>query len=167
MADDDKRDPQEPTAEDIEKMKAALHKANEEAKKYRLEAKAKDDELAELKKAQDSSKSDMEKVQEQIAALEKRAETAERQAMVAKVAQAKKLPAALASRLTGKTQEELEADADQLIEGLGIKPEDDEGGDAKPPPSNKPTPDLKGGTDPTEGDVETNPGKLAESVPRF
>ena len=163
MADDDKN---EPTAEDIEKMKAALHKANEEAKKYRLEAKAKDDELADLKKAQDTSKSDMDKVQEQIAALEKRAETAERQALVAKVAQAKNIPAALATRLTGTTQEELETDADGLLEALNLGKSDDDGGTGKPPPSSKPSPDLKGGTDPTEGAVETNPAKLAEGVPR-
>lgn len=166
MADDDKKTDPEPSAEDIEKMKAALHKANEEAKKYRLEAKAKDEELAELKKAQDSSKSDMEKVQEQIAALEERAETAERQALVAKVAQTKKLPPALASRLTGKTQEELEADADGLLEALKLDPDED-GGSGKPPPSNRPSPDLKGGTDPTEGTVETDPQKLAGSVPRY
>lgn len=109
-----------PSKEDFEKMKAALAKANEEAKNYRLAAKAKDDELSKLKSDQDSSKSEMDKIQEQIAGLTQRAEKAEREALVAKVAQAKEIPAALAGRLAGATQEELEADADALIEALGL-----------------------------------------------
>jgi len=36
-------------ADDVDAMKAALRKANAEAKKYRLDAKAKDDELAKLR----------------------------------------------------------------------------------------------------------------------
>lgn len=153
------------TPEDIEKMQEALHKANEEAKKYRLEAKGKDEELTELKKAQDSSKSDMEKVREQIAALETRAEKAEREALVATVAQAKKIPAALASRLSGTTQEELEADADGLVEALNLDGSE-EGSSSKPPPGRRPNAQLRPGSGSEEEPEETDPMKLAAKVPR-
>jgi chromosome segregation ATPase len=129
-----------PSQEDFDKMKAALEKANAEAMKYRLDVKAKDDELSKLQEAQDSSKSEMDKVREQIESLESRAEKAEREALVAQVAQAKKLPAALAGRLTGSSREELEADADSLIEALNL-------GDGKKP-TEKPNP--KGGGRPKE-----------------
>lgn len=164
---DDPKPSEGPTAEDIEKMKAALKKANDEAAKFRHEAKAKDDELAEMRKASDSSKSEMDKVREQIAGLEERAQKAEREALVAKVAQAKKLPTALAGRLTGATQEELEADADELIDALGIDTsETDKNDDGKPSHSRRPQERLKPGASPDTDPVETDPIKLAEQIPR-
>jgi chromosome segregation ATPase len=153
--------PTGPTADDIEKMQAALHKANEEAKKYRLDAKAKDDELAALKKDQDSSKSDMQKVQEQIAALTSRAEKAERDALVAQVAHAKKLPAFIASRMTGTTVDELEAEADEAIEALGLRTDDNP--PVKQPPSQKAKEKLRGGSNP-EAEPEIDPLKLAAQI---
>lgn len=63
------------------------------------------------------------------------------------VALAKGLPAKWASRLAGETREELEADANELLESLP-KP-------AAPPKSQKPTEDLKGGG--KAGDVDTEP----------
>lgn len=155
-----------PTADDIEKMQAALKKANDEAAKYRHEAKAKDDELSKLKADADSSKSEMDKVREQIDALQGRAEKAEREALVAKVAQSKKLPAALASRLSGATQEELEADADGLIEALGIDTSDDDDGEKPSTSPRRPKERLKPGAAPEAEPEENDPQKLAERIPR-
>ena len=154
--------------EDFEKMKAALAKANEEAKNYRLAAKAKDEELTQLQSAQSSSKSEMEKVQDQIAGLTKRAEKAEREALVAKVAQAKKIPAALAGRLAGATQEDLEADADSLIEALGLGDDSEKepepktnGGFGRPKESLKPG----ASSDDTDSDLtREKANELAESI---
>lgn len=166
MAEDPKPEPGKddgPSKEDIEKMQAALHKANEEAKKFRLDAKAKEDELAELRKAQDSSKSEMDKVSEKLAALEERAEKAEREALVAKVAQAKKLPATFANRLSGSTEEELEADADAILEALEEASGGEEEEPGKKPAPSKPKPKLKSGTDPEE-EGEPDPLKIAEKI---
>lgn len=53
------------------------------------------------------------------------------------------LTAAQAARLRGTTREEMDADAEELLELL--KP-----AGATPPPSIRPTSDLRGGTDPTD-----------------
>lgn len=156
-----------PSADDIEKMQAALKKANDEAAKYRHEAKAKDDELSKLKADADTSKSEMDKVREQIDALQGRAEKAEREALVAQVAQSKKLPPALAGRLSGATQEELEADADGLIEALGIDTSDEDDDGEKPDaPPRRPKERLRSGAVPDAEPEENDPQKLAERIPR-
>jgi hypothetical protein len=87
------------------------------------------------------------------------------------VAAAKGLSAAQAKRLSGGTREELEADADDLL--ATFKPADtggesDKGARTTTRPASRPRESLSGGTDPS-GDtpVETNPAKLAESVPRY
>lgn len=105
---------------DTTDWKAEADKWKALARKHEGQAKKNLEELEQLRKDQDASKSDMEKLQESVNDLQKRAVQAEREALVAKVAQAKKLPAAIANRLTGSTQEELEEDADQLIDALGL-----------------------------------------------
>jgi hypothetical protein len=62
-----------------------------------------------------ASKSDLERAQEQITALQQQAATNERQALVASVALEKGLPANLARRLQGESRDDLEADADDLL----------------------------------------------------
>lgn len=69
--------------------------------------------------AADSSKSELAKLADRVAAAEKRAADAEAKQMRAEVAQAKGLSAAQAKRLAGSTKEELEADADELLEAFG------------------------------------------------
>jgi len=153
--------------EDFEKMKAALAKANEEAKNYRLAAKAKDEELTAAQAAQDTSKSEMDKIQEQITALTQRAEKAEHAAMVKDIAMSKKIPAALAGRLAGATQEELEADADQLIEALGLHKDNGNSDldEAKPEPGpfGRPTETLRPGASNVE-DEAPDYEKIAEKI---
>ena len=62
--------------------------------------------------------------------------------------------------LTGTTREELEAAADEY---LADHPPT---GGATPPPSQKPSPNLQGGTDPTAEGETLDPAKLAEAIPR-
>jgi chromosome segregation ATPase len=174
MADDatpvtgDKEKEPEFTKADRDALQAVVDKERKAARDAAAALKAKDDELAKLKNAQDASKSDMERVHEQIKALTERAEKAERDALVATVAQAKKLPAALASRLAGTTKEELEADADGLIAALNISTDADKADGVKPPVA-KPSPALRasGGLDPETEPDETDPLKLAAKIPRF
>ena len=96
----------------------------------------------------------------------------------AEVAAEKKLTAAQAKRLNGSSREELEADADELLEAFPASSssgtEDGKGGGdggdtGGRPPSRRPAADLSGGSNPDDGQekVETDPAKLASSVPRF
>lgn len=124
------------------------------------ERRAKDAE-GQLKEIEDRDKSDSEKLTEKLTAAEKRADDAEKRALRAEVAHEKGLTAAQAKRLSGDTRDDLEADADELLEVFQPT------GGAKPPPSNRPNPDLRGGTDPTdEDDGPVDPDKLAAHVPR-
>lgn len=70
------------------------------------------DELKSKAEAADSSKTDLEKLTEQIEALKAENETNKAKALRADVASSKGVPAAL---LTGNSQEELEAQADALL----------------------------------------------------
>lgn len=111
-----------------------------------------------------SSKTDLEKLTEQIDGLKKAQAEADQKALRAEVAMAKGLTAAQAKRLAGTTKEELEADADEILEAFPVNT----GEPSKPaPPSRQPRPALAGGGDPTEEPVETDPTKLAASVPRL
>lgn len=84
----------------------------------------------------DTSKSDLQKLTDRVTAAEKRAADAEAKQLRAEVASAKGLSAAQAKRLTGTSKEELEADADELLEAFGgkkdAKPEGEDGKDGKP-----------------------------------
>lgn len=75
------------------------------------------------------------------------------------VALEKGLSLAQAKRLVGKTRDELEKDADELLEMFGAKGK-------TPPAGGKPKEDLRGGGDPTDEPVETDPAKLAAKIPR-
>ncbi|MCZ7526562.1 MAG: hypothetical protein M5U14_09405 [Acidimicrobiia bacterium] len=70
------------------------------------------------------------------------------------VAAEKGLTAEQARRLTGATREELEADADDLLAAFGTP--------SKAPPSTRPRPELRGGSDPT--DMPTDVSGLADRI---
>jgi chromosome segregation ATPase len=154
----------------LESLEADRDKWKELSKKHETRSKADLEELERLKKLQDSSKSESEKVAEKLTALEKRAEEADARALRAEVAAEKGLTAAQAKRLAGGTKEELEADADELLDSFKPTGKDGESdkGTRGSRPASRPRESLSGGTDPT-GDTptETNPAKLAESVPRY
>jgi hypothetical protein len=129
----------------------------------------------------DKSKSQLDKVSEQLAALTKRAEAAEARETRAKVVASKKLPPSLAKRLQGSTEEELTADADELLadwKSAGGKVDGDEGeqeGDegketspARPAArTGRPTENLRSGAPTTAREPEeTDPLKLAALIPR-
>jgi hypothetical protein len=74
-----------------------------------------------LQEFQDRDKTEAQKLAEAKSAAEQRATSAEQQLLRFKVAAAKNLPANLASRLQGATEEEMTADADSLLEVLGAQ----------------------------------------------
>lgn len=162
MADDNKPDP----AKDDNKPDPTLGDAGKKAldgeRKARRDAEKKVTDLeARLKEIEDKDKSEVQKLTDEVAALRKTATDHETKALRAEVAMAKGLSAAQAKRLVGTTKEELEADADEVLEAFPTP-----GGAATAPPGKKPVPDLRGGTEPNTDPEETDPAKLAESVPR-
>lgn len=156
---DPEGDPGEkPTGED--ELGDAGRKALDQERRARREAEKARKALEEkLREFEDRDKSDSEKAAERLAAAEKRASENELRAMRAEVAMAKGLTAAQAKRLVGSTIEEIEADADEILEAFPVD-------SRTPPPSQRPTPDLRSGGDGTQEPEETDPRKIAEFIPR-
>ena len=136
---------------EAEKWRALARKHEDRAKANSSAA----DKLAELENA---SKSDLEKAQIAAHAAEERAKAAELRALRLEVAGAKGLSPAQAKRLSGSTMEELEADAEELLESF--KPADtvDKGG--------KPREALKGGASDDDTTDEPSIAEVLKNIPR-
>lgn len=121
----------------------------------------------------DSSKTELQKLGERVTAAEKRAADAEARQLRAEVAQAKGLTPAQAKRLTGSTKEELETDADELLESFGGKKDDakpgegdgdgTDGKDEAPSFFGRPKERLTPGAAP-DTEPEKTPDQLADEV---
>lgn len=119
-------------------------KALDEERKARRESERQLKALeAQLKELTDKDKSEVDRLREEVAQLTKDRDAEASKALRHEVAMAKGLSAAQAKRLVGATKEELEADADEILEAFPTPT-----GGTPAPPSSKPS-DLKGGTDPT------------------
>lgn len=152
-------DPTDPPAkgDDPKDLGDAGKKALDEERKARRDAeKALKDAQAKLQELADRDKSESEKLADRIAQAEKRAADAEAKLLRHEVAAEKGVKARW---LSGSTREELEAAADEYLA--------DHPPSGGTPAPGKPVEDLRGGGDPDEQPVETNPAKLAESVPRL
>lgn len=110
----------------------AIKRERDAAKAAKAE---RDEALAKIKEYEDAQKSEEEKRVEALEAAKQEAETyksriheLEVTQRRAEIAAAKNLPPKLAGRLTGETVEEIEADADSLLEDLGTLP-----GETPPP----------------------------------
>lgn len=168
--------PDDDPKDDVEKLKAAL--ASERKLKRAAEARAAEAEgkVADLEKqGKNGDGAGDDKLAGQIQQLTDDLAKERVMRLRAEVAAEKGLTAAQAKRLSGSSKEELEADADELLEAFPVSKSDkgdDDGKDDRSsgrPPSRRPAADLKGGSDPDGGQekVETDPAKLAGSVPRF
>lgn len=101
--------PQEQQQEKAEvppEVKRALSKANKEAETLRLK----------LREYEDRDKTEQQRLEERAAAAETRVQEVELRALRLEVAAEKGLTPAQAKRLVGTTREELEADAEELLE---------------------------------------------------
>lgn len=87
-------EPTEPTGDDVEAMRAALAKANDQAKKYRLKARELEPLAAKAKELEDADKSELQRANDRAAEAERRAEEAQRG--VAEKLAASEIKAALA-----------------------------------------------------------------------
>lgn len=111
---------------------------------------------AQLKAIEDKDKTETEKLREELDQIRAAHADATAKALRAEVAISKGLTAAQAKRLVGSTLEELEADADEIIEAFPVQT-------SSKPPSERPAPDLRGGTDPTDETVDIK--ALVDSIP--
>lgn len=161
-ADKDKPDSKaKPEPFDPERHAAALRKKNAEnvsLKRQLQELKPLADKAKEL---EDANKSETEKLTERLTAAEKEAGSSKSELLRLRVAMTKGLTLKQAGRLRGTTEEELEEDADELLEEIGaVKKED------TPRLKGKPKEQLRGGGDPDEEPEETDPRKLAAAIRR-
>jgi hypothetical protein len=115
---------------------------------------------ARLKEIEDRDKSEVDKLREQVDALTRERDAASIRMLRTEIAAEKGLTPAQAKRLVGATREELEADAAEILEAFPSSV------GAKPPPTEKPTPDLRGGTDPTQ-DADVDIRTIVDSIPRL
>jgi hypothetical protein len=147
--DADKGDADTDWASEAAKWKALARKHEDQAKANATAAKR-------LRELEDADKSELQKIQERAAELERKAEEAEVRALRAEIAFEKGLPPALAKRLVGKDRSAMETDADELLAALA--PGDDK--------SRGPREKAKPGAVPSAEPEETDPRKLAALVPR-
>lgn len=122
----------------------------------------------ELDDLRNAGKSENEKLTDRVAQAEKDLADARAHALRLEVAAEKGLTPSQAKRLVGSTREELEADADELVDTFGGKKKDKDDDDRKGGrPGGRPRERLRAGSG-TEDDEpeETNPRILAKDVPR-
>jgi hypothetical protein len=123
----------------------ALRKANKEAEEYRLR----------VREFEEAQKSEEQKLTERLSELETTARTSTSEAARLRVALRKGLPETLVDRLRGDTPEEIEADADQLLELVAA--------DQRPSVSRRPQEQLRpGASGTTDEPVDTS--SLAERL---
>lgn len=146
------------------------------ARKHEQQAKSNADAAKRLKEIEDEKKSTEQKLADELAEAKSTGQKASAELLRLQVALDKApegMPLAqvrkLAGRLQGGTQEEIEADADELFADFtGTTSSDTDGEDGKKPPPRKPTETLKGSTttDPDAGgDLDTK--DVLERVPRL
>lgn len=148
--------PEEPF--DEARAQAKIRKANAEAQALRARLKAAEAKAAKLDELENANKSEQQRAIEAREAAEKRAEAAEQRLLRLEIAAEKGLTPAQAKRLVGSTREELEADADELLETFAAPPR---AAEAVP---RRPRARLKAGGAEEEPPEEKDPRKLAAMV---
>lgn len=99
-------------AKDPDAVTKALRSERASAREARKKAEALE---VKVKEFEDRDKSEQEKANQRLVEAEKKARDAETKLLRLEVAAEKKLPTELAARLAGETKEELEADAETLL----------------------------------------------------
>lgn len=158
--------PQEGDEIEIDGEKFDKDRALAKIKKTNSENAALRKRLDEFEKAQkeaaDAKKDDLTKAQEAQASMQAQLDKANLENDRLRVALAKGLTEKQAARLVGTTREELEADADDFLGDLAPAKKD-----YPDPVPGKPREKLpRGGGDPDDEVVETDPAKLAALIPR-
>lgn len=139
---------------DEARAKEKIRKANAEAANLRKRLKDAEPILAAHKEAQEAAKSTEQKLTEERDEHLKRADSAEAENLRLRVALRKGLTEVQAKRLVGSTEEELEADADDLLESFG----------GAKRPADRPKETLRSGSNPDDAPEEFDARKLAAEI---
>lgn len=131
------------------------------ARKHEKAAKDNADAARRLADIEQSGKSEQERLAEARRSVEDRAAAAERESARLRVALKKGLTEAQARRLVGDSEEDLEADADELLASFAPT-----GSESDTDLPRRPRERLRPGARATAEPEETDPAKLAEAVPR-
>jgi hypothetical protein len=138
---------------DVEKLKAALRKANKEAEQFRLK----------LKEFEDRDKTESEKLADTNRSLEERARKAEIDLCRYRVAMRKGLTETQARRLVGESEEDFESDADELVAAFKSSSEPE----ATPPATGgRPKEKLRPGAV-SDAEPDPDPAEVVAAIPRF
>lgn len=130
------------------------------ARKHENQAKANADAARRLKEAEDADKSELQKATDRAQSAERERDETRGQLLRLEIAAEKGLTPAQAKRLIGATREELEADADELLEAFTAR-----GGEGESR-AQKPREGLRSRSVPGSEPEENDPLKLAAKVPR-
>jgi len=141
---------------------AEIAKWKSMSRKHEGQAKLNSDAAKRLAEIEEANKTEAQKAADKAALSDKAAADATQELARLRVAMRKGLTEAQAKRLIGATEEELEADADELLDSFTDKTPADK--DGKP---TRPKERLRSGAAPDEEPDETDPRKLAASVPRL
>ena len=129
---------------DADRAKAKIAKANQEAKSLRQRLKELEPLAAKAKEQEDAAKTVEQRSAERLADAERRIAAAESRALRLEVAAEKGLTPNQAKRLAGSTREELEADADDLLETFPAAPAQE-----ATPPNGRPKERMRPGAVPS------------------
>lgn len=151
------RESQEDDQELPDWVKAKLSKANREAEGLRKRLKEAEPIISAAKEAEEAQKSEAQRNAEALAATQAELSTLKRSQLVTELASDAGLPKKFWRRVTGDTQEEIEADIADLME---VFPKDTVS------LSQKPRETLRGGSRPDEPVEETDPKKIVAQIPR-
>ena len=132
------------------------------SRKWEGQAKTNSGAQKRLDEIEEANKTEAQKAADKATLSDKAAADAKQELARLRVAMRKGLTEGQAKRLIGATEEELEADADELLDSFGTKETASDGG--KP---TRPKERLRSGAVPNEEPDETDPHKLAASVPRL
>ncbi len=142
-ADPPEPDPTTPDPDPDQGLDPAVKKVLDKERRDRREAqRVLRETQARLEELENLGKSETDRLRDEVTKLTQERDTHAAAALRAEVAMAKGLTAAQAKRLVGSTLEELEADADEILEAFPA------GSQTPPPPSHQPKPNLRGGTEP-------------------
>lgn len=131
--------------QDGKDWKSEAEKWKAQSRKNEQQAKANAEAARRLAELEEADKSESDKLTKRLTEAEARAAASELRLLKLEVGLEKGLTKDQAQRLTGETREELEADADQLIEMFGVKTADEDEPEGDPLPERTPHEKLRPG----------------------
>lgn len=136
------------------------------SRKHETRAKSNEAAAKRVEEMEAASKSEVERLQDAAKTASQRADEAEQRATRYEVAADKGVPAKLLKFITGSDREAMEESADELLEAIGNKADDTPASDGTTTNGGKPREALKSGAANVDEPEETDPRKLAASIPR-